>query len=177
VRVTGLARRYAKAVFDVAQEHGRGEPENWQAQLHGLAATLSDAALLESLRSPRLTDEQKARAVESSFPGLRPEFRNLVHLLVARHRIQLLGQISAAFDEYVDEMLGRTHADVVSARPLGREELTLIQDTLNRRTGLEVRVRSSIDENIIGGVVIRLGDQLIDASVVTRLERLRQQLA
>ncbi len=89
----------------------------------------------------------------------------------------MLPQISAAFDELVDEMMGRAHADMISARPLRQEELVLIQEKLDQRTGLTVRLSHSIDPTIIGGVIIRLNNQLIDGSVLTRLERLRQRLA
>ncbi len=178
MRINGLARRYAKAAFDVAAAHGNNEgPQSWQADLKALAEVLTDPSLAETLRSPRLTNEQKSLAIETQFPGLRPELKNLVRLLISRHRITMLPQISAAFDELVDEMMGRAHADMISARPLRQEELVLIQEKLDQRTGLTVRLSHSIDPTIIGGVIIRLNDQLIDGSVLTRLERLRQRLA
>jgi F-type H+-transporting ATPase subunit delta len=175
MRTTSVARRYAKAAFEVARE--KGDPQGWLSRLEALAATLSDQSLLPMLRSPNVTDHQKTAAIGRVFPDLTPEIRNLVRMLVQRHRVEMLPEIAAAFSQYLDDMLARTEAEVVSARSLSGDELRAIQDHLNVRTGRTVKLHTSIDKSLIGGVVIRIGDELIDASVATRLERLRQRLA
>lgn len=175
MRATSVARRYAKATFEVARE--KGDAQEWLRHIEELAAALSDQELLVILRSPNISTDQKMEAVEAVFPELPAEIKNLVRLLVERHRIDILPGVATAFGQYVDEMLGRTEADVISARGLSLEELSAIQGHLSKRTGRTVRLRTSVDPHIIGGVVMRVGDELIDASVATRLERLRQRLA
>lgn len=153
-----------------------GDTQGWLRCLEPIAEAVADKQLAEALRSPDISSDKKVRAIEEAFPDLTPELRNLIKLLVHRHRIDLLPGITVAFSEFLDDELGRTEAEVTSARTLSTDELLAIQDHLNTRTGRTVRLRTGIDEKLIGGVVIRVGDELIDASVATRLERLRQRL-
>jgi F-type H+-transporting ATPase subunit delta len=175
MRVNAVARRYARAAFEVARD--QGDPQSWLSQLDTVAEAFSDHRLREALRTPDRPLTAKLEAVNRVFPDLRPEIRNLIEMLIGRRRAELMPQVAEGFRELVDDLLGRTSASVVSARPLQDEELTLIQQRLNERTGKTVRLSTSVDESLIGGVVIRVGDELIDASVITRLERLRQRLA
>lgn len=175
MRVSSVARRYARAAFEVARDEG--DPQSWLPELDMVAEVFSDRRLIESLLNPDRSISAKVEAVNQAFPNLRPEIRNLVKILINRRRAELMPQVAEGFRELVDDLMGRTSASVVSARPLQTEELTLIQQRLNERTGKTVRLTTSVDESLIGGVVIRVGDELIDASVVTRLERLRQRLA
>jgi F-type H+-transporting ATPase subunit delta len=175
MRVSSVARRYARAAFEVAQD--LGDPQSWLPELDMVAEAFSNHRLIESLLNPDRPMSAKVEAVNQAFPNLGPEIRNLVKLLINRRRAELMPQVTEGFRELVDDVMGRTSASVVSARPLETEELTLIQQRLNERTGKTVRLTTSVDESLIGGVVIRVGDELIDASVITRLERLRQRLA
>jgi len=175
LRTTSVARRYAKATFDVARE--RGDPQAWLGQLEGLSQVLSDQELLVAMRSPSLSYEQKLSVITTALPDLIPELRNLVALLIQRHRIGIVPAVAAAFASYLDEMLGRAEVEVVSARPLSKEEISQVEQLLTKRTGLVVKLKTVTNSALIGGIVIRVGDELIDASVATRLERLRQGLA
>ena len=174
MRANSVARRYAQATFDVAREVG--DPQGWLIQLQAVASATSEPELAASLRSPNIPEAVKAKAVEQVFPDLPAELRNLVNLLVARNRIDILPGLCVAFEEYLDELLGRTDAEVISARPLGADELLAIQNHLNRRTGRTVKLHTSVDKSILGGVTMRVGDEVVDGSVATRLERLRQRL-
>lgn len=175
MRTTSVARRYAKALFDVTQSVG--DPQAWVSALEAVASALSDPDLADTLRSPQLSTEQKMAAVTEAFPDLPSELRNLVWLLIQRRRLDILPGVAAAFSSLVDDMLGRTEAQVVTARTLSTDELMAIGDHLKVRTGRTVKLQTSTDPALIGGIVIRIGDELIDASVATRLERLRQRLA
>jgi len=174
MRANSVARRYARATFEVARE--KGDPQNWLTQLETVAEATSSADLAESLRSPNIADSAKVQALESAYPDLPRELGNLLRLLVDRNRIDSLPGICVAFREYLDELLGRIDADVISARALGSDELGPIQDHLNQRTGRTVRINTVVDTALIGGIVMRVGDEIIDASVASRLERLRQRL-
>jgi len=175
MRANSIARRYARATFEVA--HEKGEPEGWLRQLEAVSSATSQPDLADALRSPAASDQMKVDAIVTVFPDLPGELRNLIALLVGRNRIDILPGICAAFQEYLDDLLGRVDAEVTSARPLSGDELRAIQDHLNKRTGRQVRVHISTDESLIGGIIMRVGDEVIDASVATKLDRLRQRLA
>ncbi len=175
MRTTSVARRYAQATFEVARQNG--DPRSWLQDLDRLADALRDRDLLAALRSPNFSSDQKLRVLKDLAPNLSPELINLLRLLIQRHRIEILPGIAAAFAQYLDELEGRVEADVLSARALSEDEVRSIQEQLSQRTGRTVRVRRAVDPKLLGGLVIRLGDELIDASVATRLERLRQRLA
>lgn len=175
MRTTSVARRYARAAFDVASE--KGAAEEWLAQLIGLGQLLADRDLLNAMRSPNVTDAQKQAVVESLVPDLAPELRNLTRLLIRRSRIDIVPAVAEAFSHYLDEARGRVEAEVTSARALSDDEMRAIEEQLNRRTGRIVTLQTALEPALIGGIVIRVGDELIDASVATRLERLRQRMA
>jgi F-type H+-transporting ATPase subunit delta len=175
VRANSVARRYARALFDVADQ--KGDADGWLSHLDALSAVTSDRQMTESFRNPGISDAAKIGALTQAFPDLPDEMKNLVRLLVIRNRTDILPGIAAAYTEYLDEKHGRVDAEVTSARPLSADEMAAIQEHLNKRTGLTVKVRTAVDESIIGGVVMRIGDEVIDASVATKLERMRQRLA
>jgi F-type H+-transporting ATPase subunit delta len=174
MRANSVARRYARALFEVAKE--TGDPETWLNQLETVAEATSSASLKEAMRSARIPDAGKVEAILGAFPDLARELKNLIALMVARGRIDILPGVCVAFAGYVDELLGRIGAQVTSARPLGPSELRAIQEHLAKRTGRTVTLETAVDKTLIGGIVMRVGDEVIDASVATRLERLRQRL-
>jgi F-type H+-transporting ATPase subunit delta len=174
MRPTALARRYAHAAFEVAREDGN--PQEWLQELRSVAQALADEELRAALKNPAIPQAQKMEVIERLFPQLKPEVLNLLRLLLLRRRIDMLPAVVTAFEEELNAYLGRTEVEVVSARPLSPEEIDLIRDRLRNLTDRAVDLRTSVNPSLIGGIIIRLGDQLIDASVATRLERLRQQL-
>lgn len=172
---TVAARRYARAAFEVARDEGN--PERWLEELQQVAQVLADDELQVAFKNPNIPNDVKFAVVDRLLPNLTGGVKNLVRLVVAHRRTAILGAIATDFHDYLNQYRGREQADIVSARPLGDVERKLIADRLNEMTGHTVDIRSSVDPSIIGGIVIRLGDRLIDASVVTRLERLRHRLA
>lgn len=100
-----------------------------------------------------------------------------VAVLVQRRGVKLLPEVVAAYAALLDDQLGRTQADVASAVPLSREQQRRLENQLASLVQKEVVLRVREDEDLMGGVVVRVGDQLIDGSVRSRLEQLRQRLA
>jgi F-type H+-transporting ATPase subunit delta len=155
----------------------KGTAQEWLAQLIDLGQLLVDRDLLVAMRSPNVTDDQKQAVIESLAPNLVPELRNLTRLLIRRSRIHIVPAVAEAFANYLDEARGRVEAEVTSARALSDDEVRAIEIQLNRRTGRTVTLKTALEPSLIGGIVIRVGDELIDASIATRLERLRQRMA
>jgi len=169
------ARRYAQAAFDIARE--RDELEAWRSQLRDMPRALEVppwAGVLESLRVPF---EVKQAMLSQGFPEASPLVLNLVYLLIARRRLGLLPRIVAEYEQLVDAYWGVEHARVITAVPLEEEEKQRLAEILGSISAKKVVVATEIDPGIIGGVVARLGDKLIDGSVRGRLENLKKRLA
>lgn len=175
MRPSTTARRFAEAAFQVAQEDGQAE--EWERQLGRASDALQDATARRFFEDPNIPDEEKTGLLPRLFPDAQPHLLNLLRLLTVRHRIYLLPQIRAEFDHLIREARGVVEADVTVARPISEAERTEIAQRLGQATGKQVDIRTRVDPAVIGGIVIRIGDHLIDASIAGRLQRLRQDLA
>jgi F-type H+-transporting ATPase subunit delta len=171
----GVARRYAQAYFDLAQE--AGEIEAWGQELAEVAAMLSDPEVARALANPRLRAEQRAALVASLLEGRSRHVGNLVRLLLERGRIAALPLVVTHYRRLADRASGVLRAEVIAAVPVDEAAAQLIKRTLTERLGGEVQTEVRQDPGIIGGLVIRIGDRVIDGSVRTRLQQLRAALA
>jgi len=172
-----IARRYAKALFQIGVD--RGNSEQLGKELGDMAAVFSESAeLRQTLENPVFRPSEKRAILEKILPRLAPttEVQRFVLLLLERRRITALPAIARAFGELVDQHAGRVRAAVVSAQPLGPGELDRIRRSLERRTGKTVVIKESVDPALIGGVVARVGDLVLDGSVRTQLASLREKL-
>jgi F-type H+-transporting ATPase subunit delta len=174
-RRTTAARRYAEAAFEVARRDGTVEA--WRRELDTTAGILGDEEVLRGLVNPAMPLEEReaivSRALEA---GASRPVRNLVLLLLRRGRLELLPRVAAEFDRLDDRRLGITHATATSAAPLAEDEVRALTSRLERLTGGTVALELKVDSDIIGGLIVRVGDRLIDGSVRGRLERLRSRL-
>jgi F-type H+-transporting ATPase subunit delta len=121
--------------------------------------------------------EEKVETLPRLFPGLSEQVLNLLRVLASKQRMQLLPSIVSEFEHLVREARGVLEAEVTVARPVTDIDQQGILQRLRGLTGKDVQIHVSVDPAILGGVVVRIGDQVIDASVSGRLDRLRQELA
>lgn len=168
-------RRYADAAFEIAQRDGT--VETWRRELDEAAAAATRGDLESVLANPAIPADQRVAAAERVFASLSGPVRNLVLLLVRRGRIEQLPRVAAEFRRLDDRRQGITHATATSAAPLDDTEIRAITARLEQMTGDRIVLETAVDPDILGGVVVRVGDRLIDGSVRGRLERLRNQLA
>lgn len=169
-----IARRYAQAAFEVARE--RGQVEGWLNELERLVELLEGTEAGAFLAAPHIPFEAKQQFIGQALAGFLPEVRNLVLLLVRRQRIRLLRRIFEEFSQLANEYRGVVVAEVTSAVPLEDADKAVIIRQLSELTGKRVILRTHVDPAILGGLIVRVGDKLIDGSVRTRLERLREAL-
>ncbi len=169
-----IARRYAQAAFEVARE--RGQVEGWLNELERLVELLEGTEAGAFLAAPHIPFEAKQQFIGQALAGFLPEVRNLVLLLVRRRRIRLLRRIFEEFSQLANEYRGVVVAEVTSAVPLEDADKAVIIRQLSELTGKRVILRTRVDPAILGGLIVRVGDKLIDGSVRTRLERLREAL-
>jgi len=174
--VGGAAKRYAQAAFDVAKTHGR--LDEWEQQLNRINATLQNPEAEEFFVHPAVPPEAKQQALRTLVPGEDNKYvRNLMLLLLERDRLQQLPQIVDVFHEMVLQDRGVVIADVTTAVVLEAAETERVRARLTHMVGKEVQIRTHVDPNIIGGIVIHMGDTMIDGSVRTQLRQLRQSMA
>jgi F-type H+-transporting ATPase subunit delta len=176
-----VARPYAKALFDLANEE-RALPK-WSAALAAAAAVVGDANARRVLANPALTEAQRAELVASvarSMPGGEvfgaAEGRNLVKLLAENDRLTALPEIAAQFDALKAQAENMVKVTLVSASPVDAALAEQVTKALTRRLGRAVELTLEVDASLLGGAIIRADDMVIDGSVRTRLQRLTESL-
>lgn len=173
--LTTLARPYAKAAFEYAQAHQ--QLANWSAML-GLAAAVSqDDTMQRVLKAPRLTSTEKATTfVEVCGDKFDAQARNFLSIVSENNRMELLPEIADMFELYKAEQEKSVDVDVTSAFALNDEQQDKLAKVLSARLGREVRLHAAEDASLIGGVVIRAGDLVIDGSVRGKIAKLAEAL-
>ncbi len=169
------ARRYAQAVFQIAIEND--ELESWLDDLTVLSAAVQDAELSAFLNAPQLSHSQKIAVLESTLKdAVGPLALNLVSLLASRNLAGLMPGVVEQYQRLLDEHNGIERAEVVSAVPLDDAQRAGVEELLRGVVGKEIRLTSRVAPEIIGGMVARVGDHVIDGSTATRLESMRREL-
>ena len=169
------ARRHAQAVFQIAME--KKDLETWQADLERIAEVLRYPQLVALLENPKIRFSEKKRILQNILEGINPVAMNLVYFLVTKNRLRIVEDLVAEYGRLINAHYGKETAEVITAIPLGDEEKGKIQKKLATITKKEVVITTQVDPDIIGGVVAKAGDQLIDGSVRTRLKELKKSLA
>ncbi len=169
---TAAAKRYARAVFEVAVEER--DIEDWTRRLAQLREVLSNKGVLAVLTNPSIPVERRMALVESA--SFDPDAANLVKLLVETGCVEEIGGIVDEYEHLADQAAGRVRATVTTAVELGREETDRVTKQLSERLGKDVTMQVQVDPRILGGLKLKYGDRLIDASVATRLQQLRRRL-
>ncbi len=174
-----LARVYAQSLFELAEARGgRDALEETLGELEDiLEIAREDARFNEFLASRTLGVESRGRSLRRIFEGRCTDLTlRFILLLNKKERMGHLPPIVAAFDEMVQEAFGRVEVDVYMASPISTGVLTTIQERFRAALGKDAIVHPYADESMIGGMKLRIGDTLIDASIASQLRRLKDQL-
>jgi F-type H+-transporting ATPase subunit delta len=169
------AKRYAQAAFEVALQ--RGTLDRWVEDLQLIAAVMGDASALALLSNTKVPLARRYRLLEATLTDIDPQAMNLAKLLVAKGRAGLAPQIAEAYRGLVDEHRGIAHATVVTAVPLSNAERKVVEEKLGEMTGKQVITHLEVEPDIVGGLVARIGDKVIDGSTRGKLLALRRSLA
>ncbi|CAA6810770.1 MAG: ATP synthase delta chain (EC [uncultured Thiotrichaceae bacterium] len=173
--LTTTARPYARAVFELAKENGT--LTEWSDALSFMGAVASDENVASVLDTPTLTREGKAEAfIELCESNIDDKQQNLVKLLAEYGRIEILPQVSTLFEAMKDEEEGSIEATIVSTSELSDEEKDKIATALKARLDRDVKITTEIDKSILGGMIIRAGDMVIDGSIQGRLQKMTHAL-
>jgi F-type H+-transporting ATPase subunit delta len=171
-----VLRGYANALFAVAE--AEGELDTVEAQLYAFARMLEQQARFrEALVDPALPTENKRDLIRDAIGDrVNPIALNLLTFLVEQGRAHEAGLIIDTLAQVVAERRQRALAEVRSAVPLDQAQRERLQEALSEATGRQIELRVVVDPTVIGGVVARVGDEIFDGSVRTRLEEAKQHL-
>jgi F-type H+-transporting ATPase subunit delta len=172
---TAAARRYARAIFELAVEEGH--VDEWSRRLTVVRDLLSDPLVAAVLTNPTIAISRRMELISAAPHQLDPEATNLARLLIESNRVLQVGDVAEEFESLADAAAGRVRAMVTTAVHLDAEERDLLTRQLSERLGKEVRISVAVDKRILGGLKLQYGDHLIDASLATKLQQLRRRLA
>ena len=172
---TASARRYAQAVFEIALEGG--DLEVWTDDLTALARALENEEFARLLDAPQVAAPRKVEVIKESMGGSMGALaQNLLCLLATRNLTHLVPAILDQFERLLDVRRGIERAEVVSAVSLNAEHQQQIEEILRGITGKEIRLTARVEPGILGGLVARVGDSVIDGSTRTKLGAMRREL-
>ena len=168
------ARRYAEAALEI----GRADRtlDRWERDLQQLSAALADEQLRTLAEHPAVPYAEKERVIRRVAGDVSPEALNLVLLMIRRGRPRAIPRMVEHFANLLRRERGVALAEVRTALPLDDAQRGAVMERLHELTGDEIEINEVVDESLIGGITVRIGDRLYDASVRSRLERLRARL-
>ncbi len=170
-----IARRYAEAIFDLALK--QNTLERTLEDVKRIAQLFSQRKLAYLLTEPKISAKRKETAIRQGLASqVLPTSLNLALLVVQRELVEVMSNLAAELQQLVLDYKNQAYANITTATPMDAKQLSVITQALERQTGKQIIVQARVDPSILGGVVARVGDQIIDGSVRSRLAALQQQL-
>ena len=174
---SGIAERYATAVFDLARENG--ELAKLESNLDDLGSALEQSADLRDLiRSPVYSRDAQSKAISAvaAKMGLIATMQNVLALMASKRRLFVLPQMVARLRDLIAEEKGEVTADVASAVKLTASQADELSKTLKAQIGKDVKINATVDESLIGGLVVKVGSKMIDTSIRAKLNSLQNAM-
>jgi F-type H+-transporting ATPase subunit delta len=170
-----IAQVYARSLFQVATE--RDELDVIREQLGQFADALAESPELQTFFfSPYFSTEEKKEGLDKAVTGATEAVRNFLDLLIEKHRMPVVFRIRRVFDQLWEEAHHLLPIEITSAIELDPSIAERIGDEIGRQTGRTVELTSTVDPDVIGGIVLRVGKSILDAFIRTRLDNLRKQV-
>ncbi len=173
----GIAARYATAIFEIAQENKN--LDGLETGLNDLAAALSESSDLRGvLRSPLLSrgEQEKAISAVAEKMELTPALSQALALMARKRRLFVVPQLITALHAKLADARGEVTAEIISAKALTKAQSEKLAATLTERVGKTVTINATVDENLIGGLVVKVGSKMIDTSIRSRLNSLQNAM-
>ena len=175
---SALAKVYAKSLFELAQQEGQENAESILGELEDIVEIARNDRAFSELLASRLIDSGKRdTSLERMFAGKVSDLTlKFLRQINRKGRLANLSQIATAMDELVQSQFGRIEVDVFTATPIGAGELESVRKQLSDSLGKEVIMHPYTDSGMLGGIKLRMGDQLMDASIQAQLRKMRDGL-
>jgi F-type H+-transporting ATPase subunit delta len=170
-----IARRYAGAIFEIAQK--QNTLDRSLDDIQNIAQVFANRTLSYLLREPKVPAQRKETVLRKTLaPRVLPTSLNLALLIVQRGLVEIMPHLASEFEQFVLDYRNQAIAEVTTATQIDEAQGAVVRQALERRTGKSIKLQTRIDPSILGGVIARVGDQIIDNSVRNRLHVLQQQL-
>jgi F-type H+-transporting ATPase subunit delta len=171
-----IAKVYARSLFEVAQEHDK--LDEVREQLGQVADALHENRELSVFFfSPYFSTQEKEEALQRAVKDADPSVLNFLRLLIENHRMPVIFRIRREFDHLWEEANQRLPVEITSAIELDDATVRSLGEKIGERTGQKVQLTTQVKPDILGGIVVRVGNSILDASIRNRLEQLRKQVA
>jgi F-type H+-transporting ATPase subunit delta len=171
-----LAQVYGRSLFDVGREHDKLEV--LREQLGQFADALDEhRQLAVFFFSPYFSTQEKQAALERSLDGVDPHLENFLKLLIENHRMPVIFRIRAEFERLWEQENKLLPVEITSAIALDESTTRSVGERIGHSTGRKVQLTTRVVPEILGGIVVRVGNSILDASIRNRLEQLRKQVA
>jgi F-type H+-transporting ATPase subunit delta len=171
-----IAQVYARSLFEVAQEHDK--LDEVRDQIGQFADALGESRDLQTFFfSPYFSTEEKKKGLDTVLEGADSTVQNFLALLIENHRMPALFRVRRELDRMWQDVNQLLPVQITSAVELDEAVTNQIGEEIGRQTGRKVELTSTVDPDVLGGIVVRVGNSILDASIRTRLERLRKQVA
>ena len=171
-----IAQVYSRALFEAAEEQDKLDVVREQVgEFAGAVDENRDLAVF--FFSPYFSTEEKKDGLGKVLDGADDTVRNFLELLIEKHRMPAIHRIRREYEALWEEANRLLPVEVTSAIELDEDTVKQIGDKIGERTGRKVQLESKVDPDILGGIVVRVGDRILDASIANRLESLRKQVA
>ncbi|WP_375260008.1 F0F1 ATP synthase subunit delta [Citreimonas sp.] len=174
---SGIAARYAAAVFEIVRDEGA--LDTLESNLDDLSAALNESAdLRDLLSSPVYARDQQRAAITAIADkmGLMKPLKNVLGLMATKRRLFVVPHMVTRLREMIAEEKGEVTADVTSATPLSNEQSAKLSETLKAKVGRDVKINATVDERLIGGLVVKVGSKMIDTSIRSKLNSLQNAM-
>jgi len=171
-----IARVYAKSLFEVAKD--RGTLDEVREQIGQFSQALSDDPGLSTFFfSPYFSTQEKKDALHKAVTDADPAVMNLLELLLENHRMPVIHRLRTAFDRLWDDENKLLPVSITSAVALDDDVVKRLGEQIGEQTGRQVQLTAAVDPDVLGGIVLRVGNQILDASIRNRLDQLRRSVA
>ncbi len=178
VITAGIARPYARAIFEVALESG--EFQQWSDLLSALVTVTEDKQIASVIQSPKVSREEMGQIIVEACETvvkLTDKTKNLINILTYYNRLGVVSEIKAFYEELRAEQEKTIEVNVVSAFEISQAQQENLVNALKQKLDREITLECEVDETLLGGAVLRAGDLVIDGSVTGKLKKLASQLS
>ena len=170
-----IGRRYAEAIFEIARANNT--IDRTLEDVQGIASLYSKRTLAYLLNEPKVPAQRKERAIQQALASkVLPTSLNLALLVVQRQLVEAMPNIARELAQLVLDYKNQAVAEVTTAAPMDEQQLSRVRQALEHKTGKTILIQTKVQPEILGGVIARVGDQVIDGSIRHRLAMLKQQL-
>jgi len=174
--VEEIAQVYARSLFEVAEEAGK--IDDVREQVGEIADALTaDRDLQVFFFSPYFSTQEKSDVLQKAISGAEPIVLNFLELLIEKHRMPVLLRIRRVYDALWEDYNKLLPVEITSAVELDEKIVKHIGDRISEQTGRRVELSATVEPDILGGIIVRVGNQVLDASIRRRLDQLRRQVA